>query len=94
MQVSVTSATVSTPTWLVVYESSNGQPVRILGAAMFFPENNGKGGTIPLLRATQPGQTYVVGERTDNGDHMLSLTADAPVADSSGNAMWSSFKTN
>ncbi|HVV39210.1 MAG TPA: hypothetical protein VHD31_02690 [Candidatus Paceibacterota bacterium] len=94
MQVVVTSATVSVPTWLVVYESSNGQPVRILGASMFFPENNGKGITIPLLRATQAAQTYILGERVDDGDHMLSLTLDKPVTDASGSALWSSFKTN
>ncbi len=92
-QVVVDSATVSAPTWLVVYETANGQPVRILGASMIFPENNGKGATVPLLRATQPGETYVVGERLDDGDHKLSLTLDKPVSDSSGNALWSSFTT-
>ena len=94
MQVVVNSATVSVPTWLLVYDSSsNGQPVRILGASMFFPENNGKGTSIPLLRATQSGQTYTIGERIDDGDHKLSFTLDKLVVDSSGNAMRSTFTT-
>ena len=93
MQVVINSATVSAPTWLVVYESSNGQPTRILGASIFFPENNGKGSSIPLLRATQSGQTYIVGERVDDGDHKLSLTLDQSVTDSSGNPVWSTFAT-
>ncbi len=91
MTVGVTYATVSVPTWLVVYESANGQPTRALGAALFFPENNGKGGLITLLRATVSGQTYLVGERADDGDHVFSLTNDKPVLDSNGNQLWTMF---
>ena len=51
-------------------------------------------GSVPLLRATVSGQTYLVGESIDNGDHVFSLTADKPVEDSSGKPVLTEFKTN
>src|SRR3989344_1885239 len=45
--VAVAKAVVSAPTWIVVYENNAGQPGNALGAALFFPEN--QGGTVELL---------------------------------------------
>ncbi|HVV15492.1 MAG TPA: hypothetical protein VHD55_03790 [Candidatus Paceibacterota bacterium] len=94
LTVAITSATVSAPTWVVVYESLNGAPGRALGATLFFPEQNGKAGTVSLLRATQPNQTYLVGESADTGnDRVFSLHGDKQVTGADGKVVWYTFKT-
>jgi hypothetical protein len=94
LTVAVTSATVSIPTWVVVYESSGGQPGRALGATLFFPAQNGKAGTVSLLRATQPNQSYFVGLNADTGnDRVFSLHGDMPVMGADGKAVWYTFTT-
>jgi len=76
MSVAVAKATVSKPTWVVVYDSVGGKPGNALGAQLVF-----KSGAvnIALLRSTVAGKTYFVGERVDNGDHKYSKTNDASV---------------
>jgi len=74
MSVAVTKAIVSSPTWIVVYESKDGTPGNALGAALFFPE--GQTGTVELLRATMPGRTYLAVQQVDNGDRKFSLKDD------------------
>lgn len=93
LTVAVTSATVSAPTWLVVYESNGSQPGRALGATLFFPANNGKPGTISLLRATQSGQTYLIGKNLDGGDKVFSLYGDEKVVGTDGKPVWYTFTT-
>jgi len=94
MSVEVTSATVSVPTWLVVYELYNGAPIRALGATMFFPENNGKAGTISLLRATAPNTAYFVGQSLDDGSHTFKIHVNKDVLDATGAMAGVTFKTN
>ena len=90
-QVTIDSATVSVPTWIAVYESSNGQAIgKAMGATLFFPENNGKSGSIELLRPTIAGKTYIINERADKGAHKFS-TGDPQVTDASGALVQSSF---
>lgn len=93
-QVVITDATVSKPTWLVVYELANGKPVRALGATMFFPEYNGKGGIIQLVRATQPNTTYFIGESEDTGSHTFTIHVNKDVLDTNGKMVGSTFTTN
>ena len=93
MAVAVSGATVSAPTWMVVYELSGGKPIRALGATMFFPENNGKAGSISLARATQPNTTYFVGQSLDNGDHTFTPHVNKEVLDVSGNMSGVTFQT-
>jgi hypothetical protein len=93
MDVVITSANVTAPTWVVVYELAGNKPARALGATLFFPEYNGKGGVVSLLRATQPGTTYFVGQATDDGDHIFTLHKDKDVTDISGNLAGVTFKT-
>lgn len=82
------SASVSQPTWVAVYESQNGKPGNVLGAALFFP---GQGsGTVELLRGTAAGQTYFATLQTDNGDHKFSLHGD-PLLTEGGAPLWVSF---
>jgi hypothetical protein len=90
----VKDASVAGPTWLVVYELFNGKPIRALGATMFFPEYNGKGGVISLLRATQPNTTYFVGQSMDSGNHTFTPHVNKEVLDSSGRMVGTTFKTN
>lgn len=91
LEVTVAHVSVSQPTWVVVYESRGGQPGNALGAALMFPES--KNGTVKLLRATQSGQTYFVGQSIDNGDRVFSLQEDERVRDVQGNLDWATFKT-
>jgi len=91
LSVAISSATVTTPTWVVVYESLNGVRGNALGAALFFPETKSR--TINLLRATTPGKTYFVGRNVDNGDKQFSLANDKPVLNAAGKPVYAEFKT-
>lgn len=91
LSVALSSITVAQPTWVVVYDSLNGAPGRALGATLFFPETNGKAGTVSLLRATTPGQTYFIGESVDSGDRVFSLHGDQQLTGSDGKVVWYSF---
>lgn len=88
--VAIQKAVVSEPTWVVVYESRNGQPGNILGAALFFP--NQPQGSVELLRGTMAGQTYFVTRQSDNGDRKFSKTD--PLVLEGGQAVWASFTAN
>lgn len=85
----VSGVSVSVPTWVVIFDNSNGKPGNALGAAMFFPGQ--KSGTVELLRATLAGQTYLAGEYVDNGDHIFSKQSDAEVKDITGSQMLVQF---
>lgn len=91
-QVAVSGVTVSTPVWVVVYESREGKPGNVLGASLFFPGT--PSGTVELLRGTIAGQSYFVTERKDNGDRKFSLTADSLVLGTDGQPMWATFTAN
>lgn len=80
--VSVSQASVSGNSWIVVYESRNGERGNALGAALFSPER--KSGTVRLLRTTIAGQTYFVGHRRDDGDRIFSMQKDLPVVGTNG----------
>ncbi len=59
---------VSTSTWIVVYDDTASKPGRVLGAIKAYPGESSV--TVPLLRATVAGSTYLVGESTQNtGSH-------------------------
>lgn len=90
-EVVVTKTIVAEPTWVVVYESRNGAPGNILGAALFFPER--QAGTVQLLRGTVAGQTYFVGKRTDDGDRKFSMDVDNPLLEG-GQSMLVQFVAN
>lgn len=87
----ISDATVSAPTWIAVYELRNGQPGKALGATMFFPQYNGRGGSITLLRATEAGKSYVIGQRIDDGDRVYETRDDKLVIDGSGSPVWVTF---
>lgn len=89
--VMVTSAMVTSPTWVVIYDSNNGVRGNALGAALFFPEGGAK--SIKLLRPTLSGKTYLVGRRIDNGDKQFSMTIDQPIINAAGNPMYVEFRT-
>lgn len=77
-RVAIAKAVVAQPTWVVVYEqSATGGVGRALGASLFNAKRSS--GDVPLLRATTPGKTYLVGQSLDNGNGTFSTTADKPV---------------
>ncbi len=87
--VAVAKAAVSVPTWIVVYESNNGEPGNALGAALFFPES--QSGTVELLRGTSPGKSYLIAQQVDNGDRRFSLKDDQFVT-VDGEPQWVTFE--
>jgi len=87
--VAVAKAAVSAPTWIVVYENNAGQPGNALGAALFFPEN--QGGTVELLRGTTAGKSYLATEQVDNGDRKFSLKDDQFLS-VDGSPQWVTFE--
>ena len=91
LQVAVSKVIVTVPTWVVIYESSNGQPGNVLGAALFVDGRTS--GPVDLLRGTMSGQSYFVGESRDDGDHMYSMKNDMPVLDADGNPIMLKFQT-
>jgi hypothetical protein len=88
LKVEVTSAPVSVPTWIVVYEVTNGVRGNALGAGYFTPETGAR--SINLLRATQAGKIYWVGKRVDNGDKDFT-TADQAVLNAAGQPLYVEF---
>lgn len=91
-EVSVAGVSVTKPTWVVVYDSTNGQPGKALGAKMFFPENNGKAATIRLQRSTIAGQSYLIGGRVDNGDRTFNGATDTALLNTAGNRILIPFR--
>lgn len=91
LEIAITNASVSVPTWVVIYENHNGQPGNALGAALFTPER--QSGTVELLRGTLPGQTYFAGLSRDDGDHIFSLQRDPAVRDENGDPVMLQFQT-
>lgn len=87
--VAVTGLSLSQPTWVIVYESRNGKPGNILGAGLFFAGDSAV--SVPLMRGTVSGQTYYVTEAIDNGDKLFSLKDEKPVANTSGEQVWTTF---
>ncbi len=88
--VTISKVSITQPTWLVVYEDHNGTPGNAIGAGLFFPGSTT--GTVQLLRATLPGQSYFVGQSLDDGDKIFSLQNDKPVRDAQGNPLFTEFK--
>jgi hypothetical protein len=86
----ISGLTVKTPTWVVIHVSRDGKPGNALGAKLFFAGD--KQGKINLLRDTEPGQTYFVGMRTDNGNRIFSLSTDKPLTNADGSPLWATFK--
>jgi len=79
--VSIADVEVQSPTWVVVYEDNNGTPGNALGAQLFFTSG---AGVVTLLRATEVGQSYLVGTSVDNGDHRYSKASDKPTTNADG----------
>lgn len=92
-KVTVSALSVAAPTWIVIYDNNNGQPGKALGAGLVFPTTKAPI-AIDLLRPTIAGQTYIVGQRLDDGDHKYSSQTDKLVTDESGKPMWLQFQTN
>ena len=79
--VTVDSVTVPPPgVWVAVREVLNGNQLgNVLGAARVGgPRTNI---TVPLLRATIPGETYAVELYRDNGDNAFDLSTDSVYVD-------------
>ena len=88
----VENMTISQPTWIIVYESTNGTPGNILGASLFFTGDTS--GMVQLLRATTPGQRYFVSAAIDNGDKSFAKYDERYVLDQSGSQMLVKLQTN
>ncbi|MES2202790.1 MAG: hypothetical protein V4474_00460 [Patescibacteria group bacterium] len=91
LSVAVSDVEVTVPTWVVVYESQNGEPGNVLGAHLFFASG---AGTVTLLRSTVAGHSYFVGTSPDNGDRKYSKSADKPAMFEDGSIEVTGFTSN
>ncbi len=78
--------------WVAVQEDTNGQPGVILGAA-YFDAGQTLNGTVPLLRATTPGTSYLAVIHTDDGTkpRTFNYHTDTVLNTSAGNPIDASF---
>jgi hypothetical protein len=93
MAVAVDAVNVPAPgAWAAVEELQNGDLGNILGAArVVAPAANL---TVPLLRATAPGNTYAVVLYRDNGDGTFDAKTDSVYVDfDSGERVVALFRT-
>lgn len=88
----LTSVTIETLGWAVVYESRSGQPGNALGAARL-DAGSYASVSVPLLRATVPGQSYFAVLHRDDGDKAFELRDDFPLRDEGGAPIMVSFET-
>ncbi len=89
--VAFTNLSITEPTWVIVYETTNGAPGRILGAGLFFKGDTA--GTVSLLRPTTPGSNYLVSAAVDSGDRSFVKADEKYVLGTDGAQMWMKFQT-
>ena len=87
--VAIAKISVSSPTWIVIYENNAGQPGNALGAGLFSPESTA--GTVELLRGTSADKSYLATLQVDNGDHKFSLKDDQFLS-TDGAPQWVTFE--
>ncbi|OHA17660.1 MAG: hypothetical protein A2664_03515 [Candidatus Taylorbacteria bacterium RIFCSPHIGHO2_01_FULL_46_22b] len=78
--------------WVVIHESDNEQPGRILGAQLF-DAGNAANGNVDLLRGTLPSQSYYAVLRKDNGDRAFDPKKDEQITTDEGSVVLTTFKT-
>jgi len=90
MLVNISAITLNEQGWVAIHEDSEGNPGRILGAALVFA---GERNNVPveLLRATEQGKTYYAMLHADDGDKSFDISKDFPIKDSSGNVVMMKF---
>jgi len=86
----VKSVTIPENGWIVIHEVVDGHVSNALGAARFDAGAH-TNASVPLLRSTIAGGTYVVVLYADNGNRTFELNADLPLVDESGNALIQEF---
>lgn len=80
LSVSVASVTVPPPgVWVAVRELNGTDLGNVLGA--LFVSGPRSDVTIPLLRQTEPNETYAIELYRDNGDHTFNLSSDSVYVD-------------
>ena len=90
MKVAVSGVSVLVPTWFVVYQNNAGLQGGALGAGLFLPGSTSE--SIPLLRATEAGKSYFVGESVDDGDRVFVLHGDPQTKDADGKVLLTAFQ--
>lgn len=89
MQVSVASVALSQSEWVAIRDSNG----LVLGAALF-PAGMHTDVVVPLLRATEVGQTYQALLYVDDGSKQFDLHKDSIVMNSSGSVVGATFSAN
>lgn len=81
-------------TWIAVRDDVNGKPGNILGAKRVSTGTH-TAVSIPLLRATESGKSYIIVLFTDNGDKKFDHKTDRPVlSQDSSELLAVKFKAN
>ncbi|MFA5173109.1 MAG: hypothetical protein WC435_01750 [Candidatus Paceibacterota bacterium] len=92
VSVFLSSVSLSTPSWIVIREDSNGKMGNILGA-LWLPQGSFTNQTVELLRETVPGSKYYALIFSDDGDKKFDQKIDLPFKDDDGEMIVSEFKT-
>lgn len=90
--VQVAQATLSTSSWLVVHEITDGHVGNALGAARRDPGTH-TAITIELLRSTETARPYMLVLYQDNGNKEFDLRGDIPIVDKNGDPVIQRFET-
>ncbi|MDP3727178.1 MAG: hypothetical protein Q8R35_00905 [bacterium] len=92
LSVAISMVALSRDGWVVIHESEEGKPGRILGAKRF-DVGTGMTGNVELLRPTAEGQVYFAMLHADDGDRQFDHAKDLPLQDPAGNIVLMRFVT-
>lgn len=90
LQVMVSMVALGQGGWVVIHESEDGKPGRILGAKRF-DAGSGMTGSVELLRPTEEGKVYFAMPHADDGDRQFDHMKDMPLEDPQGNIVLMRF---
>lgn len=88
----VSSVMVEDRGFVVVHESVNGAPGKVLGSSSLLVAGQTLNVSLPLTEALKDGQKYIAMVHIDNGDGVFSEATDPAAKDSMGNIIMMEFE--
>ncbi len=90
-RVVIKKVTFDTPGYLVVHESDNGKPGKILGLSILYPIGSSSNITIATADKLQSGKQYLLVMHADNSDLKFIASQDLPAQNKSGQIISATF---
>lgn len=91
LNISVTSAYLQEPGFIVIHENVSGGAGRIVASSTYLPAGQSRNVMI-LTGALLDGKTYFAMLHKDNGDQKFDASQDAPMTDEDANVVMTEFK--